>query len=363
MRAAFNSKLRIPGIWSLTNTFNANDASYISVGNPDLKPSQEHNAFIRYTNVSPRFGTTFMMMAKAVHIQNYIGNKIVYSPKNIELLDYMNQDGTPHYKTYNPNQLSQQVNLDGYWSYEFRTSLGLPLKHLRSNLNIVLGATYSDIPMEIVDSDKFNNTITDNKGKDKVVSEILDGNYNFVAKGENVLMHNTNAYAQATLGSNISENVDFTITWRGDYSYNDSTISGFNNQYFMQYVRGNIKAVLPLGFTITSSVNFTHFKVFTHNFNDHFTLWNISLGKKVLNGLGEVELCVNDVLNQNTSFGRYVIASYSQLRYNKVLGRTYLVRFTYNLRSLGGSNRRMKTLIGPQDPLGDVQSKLNALTF
>ena len=363
LRAAFNSKMRVPGIWVLTNTFNANDASYISVGNPDLKPSQEHNAFIRYTNVSPRFGTTFMMMAKAVHIQNYIGNKIVYSPKNIELLDYMNQDGTPYYKTYNPNQLSQQVNLDGYWSYEFRTSLGWPLKHLHSNLNVVLGGTYSDIPMEVVDAEKYNKTVIDDKGKEKVFSEILDDDYRFIAQGETILMHNANAYAQLTLGSNISENVDFTVTWRGNYSYNDSSLSDFNNQYFMHYLRGNIKAVLPLGFTITSSVDFTHFMVFTHNFNDMFTLWNISVGKKVLNGLGEVELCVDDVLNQNTSFGRYVIATYSQLRYNTVLGRTYLLRFTYNLRSLGGQQRRNKSLRIPQDPLGDVQSRLDALRF
>ena len=131
----------------------------------------------------------------------------------------------------------------------------------------------------------------------------------------------------------------------------------------MHYARANIKAVLPLGFTITSSVNFTHFIGFTNNFNDHFTLWNISLGKKVLNGLGEVELCVDDILNQNTSFGRYVWASYSQVRYNTVLGRTFLAKFTYNLRSLGGQKRRLKTIDVPQDPLGDVQSKLNALKF
>ena len=83
----------------------------------------------------------------------------------------------------------------------------------------------------------------------------------------------------------------------------------------------------------------------------------------MLNGLGEVELCVDDVLNQNTSFGRYVITNYSQLRYNTVLGRTYLARFTYNLRSLGGQQRRNKSLRIPQDPLGDVQSKLDVLKF
>ena len=352
MRASFNSKLRMPGIWDLNDMYNVNNSSYLTVGNPNLKPSQEHNFFVRYTNVSSRYGTTFMVMCKVQHIQDYVGNKVAYEPGKIELPDYIDDKGEWHYATYNPIQLSQKVNLDGYWSYEFRTSLGWPMRYLRSNLNLVLGGTYSDIPMEVVSSDL---------SPEKIVDPNQD--YKFIAQGDRVMMHNANGYAQVTLGSNISENIDFTLTWRGDYSYNDSTISGFNNQYFMQYVRGNIKAVLPLGFTITSSVNFTHFKVFTHNFDDHFTLWNISLGKRVLNGLGEVELCVDDVLNQNTSFGRYVIATYSQLRYNAVLGRTYLLRFTYNLRSLGGSKRRMKTLEGPQDRLGDIQSKLDGLRF
>ena len=351
LRVALNSKMRVPGIWSMTDMYNVNNTSYISVGNPDLKPAQEHTAFARYTNVSSRFGTTFMIMAKAEYVQNYIGNKIAYEPGKITLPDRQ-ENGEWKYSTYNPTQISQQVNLDGYWSSEVRTSLGLPLKHLRSNVNFVLGATYSEIPMEVVSSDLKPEEIID-KNQD----------YRFVARGENVMMHNANAYAQVTLGSNISENVDFTVTWRGTYSYNDSSLSNFNNTYFMHYLRGNIKAVLPLGFTVTSSVNFTHFIVYTHNFNDMFTLWNISVGKKVLNGLGEVELCVDDVLNQNTSFGRYVIANYSQLRYNTVLGRTYLVKFTYNLRSLGGQARRNKTLRIPQDPLGDVQYRLDALKF
>ena len=292
-------------------------------------------------------------MAKAMHVTNFVGSKIAYEPGRIKLLDYINPDGSPHYATYNPLQLSQQVNLDGYWSYEFRTSLGLPLKYIRSNVNFVLGATYSDIPTEIIDMEYLNaNNIP-----------VIDEDGKFSVRGDRVMMHNTNAYAQVTLGSNISENVDFTITWRGQYSYNSSSFAMADNQYFMHYLRGNIKAVLPLGFTITSSLNFTNFIAITNNFNDHFTLWNISVGKKVLNGLGEVELCVDDVLNQNSSFGRYVIASYSQLRYNKVLGRTYLVRFTYNLRNLGGSKRRNKSIDVPQDPLGDVQAKLNMLKF
>ena len=131
----------------------------------------------------------------------------------------------------------------------------------------------------------------------------------------------------------------------------------------MHYAKANVKAVLPLGFTLTSSVNFTHFLVFTHNFNDHFTLWNISLGKKVLRGLGEVELCVDDVLNQNTSFGRYVIANYSQMRYNTVLGRTYLVRFTYNLRQLRRPSQQIKIVNDPKERFKYVQSQLSKLSL
>lgn len=351
VRMSLNSSMRVPGLWDLNDMYNVNNSSYLSVGNPDIVPSREHNFFVRYTNVSSRFGTTFMIMAKAEHVENYVGTKIIYEPGKISLLDYIQVDGTPHYANYTPIQLSQRVNLDGYWSYEARTSLGLPLKHLRSNLNFVLGGTYSDIPMEIVDAEYLE--------RNRIPA--IDENGKFSVRGENVLMHNTNAYAQVTLGSNISENVDFMVTWRGTYSYNNSTLQTINNKYFMHYLRANIKAVLPLGFTVTSSVNFTQFMVFTNNLNDYFTLWNISVGKKVLNGLGEVELCVDDVLNQNTSFGRGVMASYSQLRYNMVLGRTFLVRFTYNLRDLGGQKRRMKTVDYPQDPLGDVQSKLNAL--
>lgn len=211
LRMALNSKMRVPGIWTLNDQYNVNNSDYLSVGNPDLKPSQEHDAFVRYTNVSSRFGTTFMIMAKALYVDDYIGTKVVYNPGKIELLDYILPDGTPHYAKYSPIQLTQQVNLEGYWSCEARTSLGLPLKHLHSNLNFVLGGTYSDIPMEVVNTEGLQEPIIDEEGK-------------FSVRGENIMMHNANAYAQITLGSNISENVDFTVSWRGTYSYNNSKI-------------------------------------------------------------------------------------------------------------------------------------------
>ena len=340
LRVSANSQLHAPGLWNTVEAFNLNSTTYISVGNPDLKPYTEYNFFARYTNTSHKYGTTLMVMAKAEHTADYIGTKVVYSPGKLEI------DGSK----YTPIQLTQRVNLSGRWLYEGRVGLGVPIKALRSNLNISVGAKYSDTPIEFVASDS---------------APLLDENGAFVARGEVEMMHALTTYAQLTLGSNISENLDFTLTWRGAYSRNNSTLDLLNNDYFTHFARLRLKAVLPLGFTISTLATFTQYFAFTNDIRDHFTLWDLSIGKKVWRSRGEVELCVNDILNQNTSFSRGVWASYSQVRYNTVLGRTFLVRFTYNLRNLSRqirgdmSNRRR----AKYDALAGVEAKLESLRF
>ena len=340
LRVSANSRLIAPGLWDMVDAYNLNNTSYISVGNPNLKPITEHNFFARYTNVSYKYGTTFMVMAKAEHRANYIGTKIVYSPDKLEI------DGNK----YSPLQFTQRVNLPGHWVYEGRVSLGLPIKALRSNLNMAMGVSYSDIPIEIVPSD--TKTLIDDTGA-------------FVARGTIEKMHSTTAHAQFTLGSNISENIDFTLTWRGAYNHYASSSDIMNNDYFNHYVRLQMKAVLPHGFTISTLATFTHYVLLTNNYSDNFTLWNISVGKKVIHNMGEVELCVNDVLNQNRSFSRGAWITYSQVRYNSVLGRTFMARFTYNLRNLSrkmrGDTRGARR--ARQESFTGVQQQLDALRF
>ena len=127
-----------------------------------------------------------------------------------------------------------------------------------------------------------------------------------------------------------------------------------------------MKVVLPLGFTLSSSAIFTQYVGFTNHYNDNFTLWNASIGKKVLRKQGEVELCVNDIMNQNTSFGRHIWAGYSQVRYNTTLGRTYLVKFTYNLRAFASRSKRMRIQQSsgvPYNSLTKTEERLNKLRF
>ena len=284
----------------------------------------EHNYFVRYTNLSQRKGTTFMVMAKAMLRPHYIGTSIEYSPETIEI------DG----KKYNPLQISKPVNLDGYRSFEARTSIGFPISFLGSNLNIAIGATYSDVPIMLNNREEMMNNLT--------------------------------AYTDWTLGSNISENIDFTLRYNLSYSDNKAGSEVLNNEFLNHRATANFKAVLPLGFTLTTSAVFTQYLGITNGYNDSFLLWNASVGKKVMRNLGEVELCVNDIMNQNTSFSRGVWAGYSQVRYNSTMGRYFLVKFTYNIRSFTPGTKQLKIAKASGVPINlfdRVERALNSLKF
>ena len=324
LRVSATSEIKAPSLWQMLDIYDVSNSQYLSLGNPELRPYTEHNYFVRYTNLSSQRGTTFMIMAKATLMPDYIGTSIVYSPETIEI------DG----KKYNPVQISQPLNLDGHRSFEGRTSIGFPISFISSNLNIALGATYSNIPIQL--------------------------NY------QDQLMSNITAYTDWTLGSNISENVDFTLRWRGSYSNNKAGRDVLNNEFFTQRATANMKFVLPLGFTITTSGVFTQYIGITNNYRDSFTLWNASIGKKVFRKLGEVELCVNDIFNQNTSFSRGVWAGYSQVRYNSTMGRYFLVKFTYNIRAFTSSlkpSKIAKSTFVPRSFFDTVERRLNSLKF
>ena len=320
MRISFNSDVKSPGMNQLQDYYNVSNSQYISRGNSQLKPFTEHSAFIRYTRSNMEKGRTFMAMFQAKNTQDFIGSAIIYSPTVI-----VGEEGDPNYKTYNPIQFSQPVNMNGFWRLTGRLSLGLPLTFMKSNINMTAGVDYATTPtmLKIQEGDE---------------REVIEYNSLEWLKGAKINSIESISYSfNAVLGSNISENLDFTLSWNGTYDDVSGTLAGFNNKYFMHRASGQIKAVLPLGFTLTGNCLFTQYFGITNGYKDHFTLINLWVGKKVLKKLGEIQVGVNDLLNQNTSFSRNLSTGYSQVRYNSMLGRHFLVRFTYNLRHFSGN--------------------------
>ena len=291
-----------PDIRRLQSIYDVANAQYISRGNADLDPAYTHRINFHYVRSNIMKGRTFMWMFSAQFTQRYIGQSVIFNPTAEDMPGLpMNGD-----EPYTPLQYSTYVNLDGYRSLRTNVSYGFPVAPIKCNLNLSAGVNWTRTPTMINHEVNYTN----NMGYEAMVS----------------------------LGSNISENIDFTVQWNG--AFNDATQSlamgKTRNQYFSHTASGSLKWVFWKGFTLTAAVNYNQYIGFTNNYNEDFLICNIYLGKKLFkNQLGEVLIGVNDLLNQNTAFVRTVGSGYTQNEWNSVIGRYFTIQFNYNLRYFG----------------------------
>ena len=293
-----------PNIRNLQSIYDVSNAQYISRGNADLDPAYTHRMNLHYVRSNVEKGRTFMWMIHAQFTQRYIGQSVIFNPKAEDMPNLpTTADGTP----YTPLQYTTYANMDGYTSLRTHVNYGFPIAPIKCNLNLSAGVNWTRTPSMI----NKEITYTSNMGYE----------------------------ASLSLGSNISENIDFTIQWNG--AFNDATQNmtgqrGVRNQYFNHVASGTLKWVFWKGFTLTAAVNYNQYVGFTNNYNEDYLICNVYLGKKLFkNQLGEILIGVNDLLNQNTAFVRAVGSGYTENSWNSVIGRYFTVQFNYNLRYFG----------------------------
>ena len=307
LRLFVSSYTDSPSITSLQSVYDVSDAQNISRGNPDLNPNYSHRVDFHYTNSNVEKGRTFMWMFGMNATQDYVATHLVQNPGTMNIAG----------ETYTPNYYSTQVNLDGYWNLRTNLSYGFPIGFLKSNFNVMAGVSYSVAPSMLGGTVDATGTILDGERNDT-----RNLGYNF----------------RAVLGSNISENVDFTFSWNGNYNEatNSLNTSNSKNRYFNHTAQGSMKFILPLGFTLTGSASYTQYVGYTNDYEEDYLLCNVWLGKKVFkNQRGEILIGVNDLFNQNTAFARSTGSGWTQNSTNSVIGRYYMVQFTFNLRHFG----------------------------
>ncbi len=313
LRLFVSSYTDSPSITDLQSVYDVSDAQNISHGNPNLKPTYSHRVNFHYTNSNVEKGRTFMWMFSMNTTLDYTAQHLVQRPGDITI------DG----QAYSPNFYSTTENLDGYWQLRTHLSYGLPIGFLKSNFNVMAGVIYTKTP--------------------SMLGGTVDAATGMISGGERNDTKNMGYDFRAVLGSNISENVDFTLSWNG--TYNEATNSlntdKSKNRYFNHTAQGNLKVVFPLGFTFTASAAYSQYIGFTNDYSEDYLLCNVWLGKKVFkNKRGEVMVGVNDLFNQNRAFSRSTGSGYTQNSTNSVIGRYYMVQFNYNLRRFGKKGSR-----------------------
>ena len=302
IRVFISSYTQNPDVANLQESYDLTNAQYISKGNQNLVSSYNHRINFHYVRSNIEKGRTFMWMFSTQFTQDYIGQSVIYNPTPEQMPNLPTNNG----ESYTPLQYSTYENMDGYANLRTHVSYGFPIAPIKCNLNVMVGANWSKTPSMI--NNKLN--FTDNIGYDATIS----------------------------LGSNISENLDFTLQWSG--AYNDATQSlalrSKKNQYFSHTASGSLKWVFWKGFSITAAANYNQYIGFTDIYNEDFLICNFYVGKKLFkNQLGEVLVGVNDMFNQNNAFVRTVGSGYTQNAWNSVVGRYFTVQFNYNLRYFG----------------------------
>lgn len=338
LRLFISSYTDNPSVTELQSVYDVSDAQNISHGNPELNPSYTHRVNFHYTNSNVEKGRTFMWMFSMQSTSDYNATHLVQSPGTLSI------GGTD----YRPNYYATPVNLDGYWSLMTHLSYGLPISFLKCNFNVMAGIIYTKTP--------------------SLLGGEVDAQTGLITGGVRNDARNMGYDFRTVLGSNISENIDFTLSWNGTYNEAvNSQSKETKNRYFNHTARGDLKAVFPLGFTFTASAAYTQYIGFTNNYDDSYLLCNAYIGKKVFkNQRGEVMIGVNDLFNQNKAFARTTGSGWTQNGTNSVIGRYYMVQFNYNLRRFGkkgsrnmkdydgieesGSRRRMMGPGGPGGP-------------
>jgi hypothetical protein len=295
LRITYRTNTSPPGISQLQNVINNSNPLLLSTGNPDLKQDYEHTVNLRYGSVNATKATNFMVYAMANYIQNYVANSTLIPSK---------PDTISHSVILRPgSQLTKPVNLNGYWNARSFITYGFPLSKIKMNLNLNTGFTYNLIP------DLINN------------QENLANNYNF-SEG-------------LVLSSNISQKIDFSLSYSGNYSIVKNTLQKqSDNNYFNQVTTFKFNWLPYKGIVFNTNITHTLYTGLAQSYNQNYFLWNVALGYKFLKSQAlDVRVSVFDMLKQNNSINRNVTDTYIEDSHTQVLTRYYMLTITYTIKN------------------------------
>ena len=294
LRIFYRTSTSPPGVTQLQSVVDNTNPLLLTAGNPDLRQSYSHNFVVRYSEASPDKSRSFLAFAGASYTGSYVANASITA-----LRDTLLAGGVPMARG---TQLTSPVNLDGEWSVRSFLTYGLPLGLIGSNLNLTSGFTFTRTP------------------------GLIQGDLSIA-----------NSYAMsagAVLSSNISPEVDFTISYTGNYTISRYSLQPLSNSNYFYHTAGvRINLIFLGGTVLRNDVNNTLYTGLAGGYNQDIVIWSAGLGKKFLaDQRGEIRLTANDVLNQNKSVSRTITDAYVEDTQTQVLPRYFILSFTYTLR-------------------------------
>ena len=267
----------------------------LTQGNTQLVQQYGHWLMSKYNFANTNKDVVFYAMVNGGWSNNFIGQSIYTATRNLDssLNSVVLSKGT---------QLTQPVNLDGQYSLNTFVTYGMPISSLKSNFNMNVSTRLSNIPSMI----------------NLVRSNTLNQSYEM----------------GLVLSSNISEELDFTLSSKTAYNLSENSLnSDLDNIYWVQTNKIKLDWVMPIGLTFRTNFRYQNFYGLGSDLDNTVMLWTAGLGKQLFeNKRGEIQLSVFDILNQNNNISQNFYDSYYEATNRNVLTRYFMVNFSYNIR-------------------------------
>jgi hypothetical protein len=294
LRMNYRTFTNAPSVNQLQDVVDNSNPLLLSSGNPNLKQSYSHFFMTRYSNIDAPNSKTFFAFLFGNLTNDYIGSYTLIAQKDTILPNgYLLPKGA---------QFSQPVNMNGFGNIRGMLTYGFPFRAIKSNINLTSGLSYSRMPGIINDVTNVSNTY--------------------------------NVSGGITLSSNISEKVDFTLSYNATYNIAENSIrTQLNSNYFYHITGIKFNWIFGNGWVVRNDVNNLLYTGLGETFNENYWLWNLNIGKKMFTDKqAELTLGVYDLLDQNKSVSRNITNTYVEDSRTNILNRFFMLTFTYNIR-------------------------------
>ncbi len=304
IRFFYRSSTQSPSVEQLQNVVDNSNPLQLSIGNPELDQAVQHRLSFRYSKTNTDKANIFYFMVNTSFTDDYVGTAT-----------YLSRSDNPIFNDLQLSpgvQLTQPVNLDGYWNVRSFLTYGVPITAIKTNFNLDLSTNYVRTPGLLDDALNYSNNLTYGAG--------------------------------ATFASNISEKVDFMISTRSSISDVNNTLeTATDSRYWNQNTKLRLGWIFPGGIIFRSEIAHQYYSGLSEDFNDDYFLWTVGIGKKLFkNQRGEITLSVFDILNQNRRISRDVTDVYIENVQTNVLQRYAMLKFTYNFLNFN-TGKKMPT--------------------
>lgn len=276
-----------PSISQLEPNTDVSDPLNSTTGNPDLKPSTNHNVYFNYSDYDYQKGKGLYAYLGANKMKDAIVRKTMVDENNVRYTTFANVDGG--YDLGGSINLMRNIDIDSLRS--IRGTVGIR-GTMREDINFNNGIEYNSMNYSLGPSAQLN----------FIWKQVFDIQTNYRV-----------SYSKSTFEKNVFK----------------------DREYLNHNLSLSTALFVPKDFEWRNEVTFSYNPDIAEGFQKSAWFWNSTLAYTMLKGNGIASLKVYDLLNQNTNAMRTSSDDFIQDSQSTVLQQYFMLGFSYKFNTMG----------------------------